>query len=221
MFVSMWMSRELSTAGPGTGIADIAQRMARQRIRRLPVVTSSPEGPKLLGIISYSDVLHAFPPGLNPLSADAVEQLAAQPQAATLTAARLMKRDPLTTTPDAPVEAAARLMRDHKIGALPVVSGDLLVGLITESDIFRAMLELFTPATRAVRITFTLSEGEDVLPLLAEISKKHSMRVSSFLSMPRHVPPLAVVQLAGERVEAALEDVWKSRHRVMHVAHLG
>jgi acetoin utilization protein AcuB len=185
------------------------------------VVASSPEGARLLGIISYSDVLHAFPAGLNPLAADAVEQLGTHAQAAALTAAHLMKRDPLTTTPDAPVESAARLMRDHKIGALPVVNGELLVGLITESDIFRAMLELFSPATRAVRITFTLAEGEDVLPLLAEISRKHAMRVSSFLSMPKHDPPLAVVQLAGDHVEAALEDVWKSRHRVMHVAHLG
>jgi acetoin utilization protein AcuB len=221
MFVSMWMTRELSTVDPATGIAEIATRMSRHRIRRLPVVTPTPAGTRLLGIISYSDVLHAFPPGLNPLAADAVAQLASHPHAAGLTATQLMKRDPLTTTPDAPVEAAARLMRDHKIGALPVVNGDLLVGLITESDIFRAMLELFSPATRAVRITFTLTEGEDVLPLLAEISKKHAVRVSSFLSMPRHEPPLAVVQLAGEHVESALEDVWKSRHRVMHVAHLG
>jgi acetoin utilization protein AcuB len=221
MFVSMWMTRELNTVDSATGIAEIATRMSRLRIRRLPVVSPSPAGARLLGIISYSDVLHAFPPGLNPLAADAVTQLANHPQAAGLTAAQLMKRDPLTTSPDAPVEAAARLMRDHKIGALPVVNGDVLVGLITESDIFRAMLELFSPATRAVRITFTLAEGEDVLPLLAEISKKHAMRVSSFLSMPRHEPPLAVVQLTGEHVESALEDVWNSRHRVMHVAHLG
>lgn len=221
MFVSMWMTRQLSTIGPGTGLAEIAALMSRQRIRRLPVVAGSPAGQKLLGIVSYSDVLHAFPPALNPLAADAAEQLRALPGGSALTASQLMKRDPLATTPDAPIEVAARQMRDHKIGAMPVVNGEVLVGLITESDIFRAMVELFSPAGRALRITFTLSDHEDVLPLLTEISRKRSVRVSSFHTMPRHDPPLAVVQLVGEQVEAALDDVWKSRHRVMHVAHLG
>ena len=90
-----------------------------------------------------------------------------------------MTRDPLTTTPDAPIESAARLMRDHKIGALPVVSQHFLVGLITESDIFRALLEVFEAPDRAVRVTFSLSPGEDVLPLVAEIARRRCMRVTS------------------------------------------
>jgi acetoin utilization protein AcuB len=221
MFVSMWMTRELSTIGPGTGLAEITALMSRRRIRRLPVVAESPAGPKLLGIISYSDVLHAFPPGLNPLAADAAEQLRTLPAGSAVTASQLMNREPRTTTPDAPLEVAARQMRDHKIGALPVVTEGVLVGLITESDVFRAIVELFSPAGRALRITFTLSDHEDVLPLLAEISRKRSLRVSNFHTMPRHDPPLAVVQLVGEQVEAALDDVWKSKDRVMHVTHLG
>ena len=112
-----------------------------------------------------------------------------------------MARDPVTTTSDAPVEAAARVMRQRKVGALPVVQGDALVGMITESDIFRALVEMFEPAGRAVRITFALQGAEDVLPLITAIAQRREMRVTSFFAMPRHDPPLAVVQMSGIHIE--------------------
>jgi acetoin utilization protein AcuB len=111
-------------------------------------------------------------------------------------------------------------MRDHKIGALPVVTGKILVGLITESDIFRALVEVFESRDRAVRITFSLKPGEDILPLVAEIARRRDLRVTSFMAMSHHEPPLCVVQLAGVKLEEALEDVWKSQHRVMNVVQL-
>jgi acetoin utilization protein AcuB len=224
MFVSMWMARELQTATPTSTLAEIATRMARLKIRRMPVVSPSGDGLKLLGIVTHSDVLHAFPANINPFAVNAAAGVAAIEAAAgvgRVTAGDLMTRDPHVTTPDAPIETAARLMRDHKIGALPVISQHLLVGLITESDIFRALVEVFEAPDRAVRITFSLSPGEDVLPLVAEIAHRRGMRVTSFMALPRHEPPVCVVQLAGDQVEEALEDVWKSRHRVMNVVNLG
>ena len=220
MFVSMWMTRELITVDPAASLASIAATMSRHRIRRLPVVSPSLEGPRLVGIVSHSDVLHAFPADINPFSANAADSVAALERTrgrARVYAADLMARDPLVTTPDAPIESAARIMRDRKIGALPVVSQHTLVGLITESDIFRAMVEVFEEPRRAVRITFSLGPDEDVLPLVAEIARRRAMRVTSFMALPRHEPPVCVVQLAGEAVEETLEDVWKSKHRVMNV----
>jgi acetoin utilization protein AcuB len=222
MFVSMWMTRDLLTIAPTTGLAHIAARMARQKIRRLPVVSATAGGAKLLGIVTHSDVLHAFPANVNPFAVNAADSVAAiesATAASRVTAADIMARDPKVTTPDAPIESAARLMRDHKIGALPVVSQQMLVGLITESDIFRALVEVFEAPDRAVRITFSLSPGEDVLPLVMDIATRRAMRVTSFMALPRHEPPLCVVQLAGSQVEAALDDVWKSHHRVMNVVN--
>jgi acetoin utilization protein AcuB len=224
MFVSMWMTRELITIDPAASLASIAATMARHRIRRLPVVTSSAEGPRLVGIVSHSNVLHAFPPNINPASPNAAESVAELERTSgrpRVYAADLMARDPLVIAPDAPIESAARLMRDRKIGALPVVSKDTLVGLITESDIFRAMVEVFEEPKRAVRITFSLGPDEDVLPLVADIARRRAMRVTSFMALPRREPPVCVVQLAGTAVEETLEEVWKSKHRVMNVVHLG
>ena len=223
MFVSMWMTREVLTVGPAATLAQIATLMARRKIRRLPVVNTSPEGQRLLGIFTHSDVLHAFPADINPFAVNASESMAAIERAAgatKVTAGDLMTREPRITTPDAPIESAARLMRDHKIGALPVIGNHVLVGIITESDIFRALVEVFETPDRAVRITFSLAAGEDVLPLVSDIAKRRSMRVTSFMALPRHEPPVCVVQLAGEQVDAALEDVWKSHHRVMNVVQL-
>ena len=131
-----------------------------------------------------------------------------------------MSREARVTSPDAPLENAARFMRDNKIGALPVMSNQILVGIITESDIFRALVEVFEAPDRAIRITFSLAAGEDVLPLISDIAKRRALRVTSFMALPRHEPPVCVVQLAGEQVDAALDDVWKSHHRVMNVVHL-
>jgi len=223
MFVGMWMTRELITVDPAATLAHIAATMARLKIRRLPVVNATPDGAQLLGIVTHSDVLHAFPADINPfavIAADSIATFENSGRQARVYAADLMARDPQVTVPDAPIESAARLMRDHKIGALPVVNGKILVGLITESDIFRALVEVFESRDRAVRITFSLKPGEDILPLVAEIARRRNLRVTSFMALSHHEPPLCVVQLAGEKLEEALEDVWKSQHRVMNVVQL-
>jgi len=223
MFVSMWMTRDVRTVAPTATLTEIATLMMRQRIRRLPVVSAPGDRGTLLGIVTHSDVLHAFPPDINPFAINAAESIAAIQSIAdrvNLTAGDLMAREPRTTTPDAPLESAARVMRDHKIGALPVLTNHALVGLITESDIFRAMVEVFETRERAVRITFGLKPGEDVLPLVAEIARKRALRVTSFMSLPQHEPPVCVVQLAGTQLDAALDDVWKSQHRVINVVQL-
>jgi acetoin utilization protein AcuB len=223
VFVSMWMTRDVLSIGPAATLAQIASLMATRKIRRLPVVNASPDGPRLLGIVTHSDVLHAFPADINPFAVNATESVDALERAAgaaKVTASDLMTRDPRVTSPDAPLENAARFMRDNKIGALPVIGNHVLVGIITESDIFRALVEVFEAPDRAVRITFSLASGEDVLPLISDIAKRRAMRVTSFMALPRHEPPVCVVQLAGDEVDAALDDVWKSHHRVMNVVHL-
>jgi len=223
MFVGMWMTRELITVDPAATLAHIAATMARRKIRRLPVVNATPDGAQLLGIVTHSDVLHAFPADINPfaaIAADSIVTLENSGRQARVYAADLMARDPLVTAPDAPIESAAQLMRDRKIGALPVVTDGILVGLITESDIFRAMVEVFEARERAVRITFSLKPSEDILPLVAEIARRRSLRVTSFMALSHHEPPLCVVQLAGAKLEEALDDVWKSQHRVMNVVQL-
>ncbi|MGE0114920.1 MAG: CBS domain-containing protein [Steroidobacteraceae bacterium] len=217
MFVSMWMTKDVLTVTPTTPLTDIARTMAEKRIRRIPVVDS---GMQLLGLVSSHDVLHAFPADVNPFAFKAGEQ--PDSVALHMTAANVMVTEPPTTTPEAPIEAAARQMLDAKIGALPVMRRGELVGLITESDVFRAFASIFDPGTHGVRITFDNSSGEDVFPLIADVTHHHRLRVMSFVSLHKHERPLCVVQVTGAEsgIEAMLNDIWKSHHQVISVIHL-
>ena len=97
-----------------------------------------------------------------------------------------MSRAPLTTAPSTPIEDAARIMHERKVGALPVVYASRLEGIITESDICRALIEIVGAREGGVRVTFEVGEDEDVVALVAEITRKHGSRVASLLSMEQH-----------------------------------
>ncbi len=217
MFVSMWMSKDPITITADVPVVDIARMMREKSIRRLPVVDKAGQ---LLGLVSSPDVLHAFPADVNPFAV-ASGQVAGQP-AIKQTAADVMSPSPFTAESETPIEEVARLMRNHKIGALPVLRKGLLVGIITESDVFRAFTALFDPGTHGVRITFDNSSGQDVFPLIAEVTHQHRLRVMSFVSLHKHERPLCVVQVTGpERgIEAMLNDIWKSHHQVVNVIRL-
>jgi acetoin utilization protein AcuB len=138
-----------------------------------------------------------------------------------VTAADIMTSNPLTIPPDAPIEHAARLMRDRKISVLPVAKDGPLLGIITQSDIFLALVSIFESAgPGAARITFDISEREDVFPLIADIAKRRDLRVVTFVSLQKQERPLCVVEVTGANVEKMLDDVWKSQHRVMSVIKL-
>lgn len=223
MFVSMWMTQNPATVDMTTSLTDVATLMARQQFRHVPVMSTADVMPKLVGIITAADILHAFPPDLNPFSADGPDMLATQTLKARkvpVLASDIMTRDPLTIAPDAPIENAAKLMRDRKIGALPVARDRTLLGIITKSDIFRALVGIFESPTAGARITFDVSQGEDVFALIADIVQRRKLRMITFISLQRHERPVCMVEVAGNDIDKMLDDVWKSKHRVVSVIRL-
>jgi len=212
MNVSMFMTRELVTVGPNEPLAEAATLMAQKRIRRLLVVENKADGLRLLGIISAKDILHWFPPEVNPFAA-----IAPRARQASLTAGKIMQQYLHTTTPETPIEVAAAEMRDKKIGALPVLWEKHPVGVITESDIFRAFVGLFESEDRGARITFDVSQGEDVLGLVVQASQRHGVRMSSLVRAQQENQPVCVVRVVGESVDNFLDEIWDSGHRVLNV----
>jgi len=211
MIVRMWMSQDVATIGPDTPIIDAASLMARKGIRRLPVVDLRSK-PSLVGMVSATDIIRAFPNDVNPFAVD-VEDTNATP----VTAAEIMIRHVPTTTPETPIEEAAALMRDEKVGVLPVLRDERLVGLITESDVFRAFVGLLTSPQGGVRITFDMSQGEDVFGMIAQVALKRGVRVVSLLSSEQDNRPVCVVRLMGAGVDKLLDDLWGSGHLVLNV----
>jgi acetoin utilization protein AcuB len=212
MIVSMWMARDVVTIAPDLPVTEAAALMARNHVRRLPVVERRENQLRLLGMVSAADILHAFPPDVNPF---AVEGPGLRESPAT--AGEIMRRQIETTTPDTPIEEAAALMCEQKVGALPVLRGDRLVGLITESDIFRALVSLFAVPDQGARITFDMSKGEDIFSLITQLARKRHMKVLSLISAEQHGLPVCVVRVTGANADRFLEDIWTSGHLVLNV----
>jgi acetoin utilization protein AcuB len=129
----------------------------------------------------------------------------------------IMHHELITTTPETPIEDAASMMRSQKIGSLPVLRKGLLAGIITESDIFRAFVSLFSPVENSVRITFDARAGEDVMEVLLEMSRRDKVRVASLIWTTVDNQPICVVRIVGDGVEKMLEDLWETGHIVLNV----
>jgi len=129
--VADWMSTPPIVAPLSTSLAEAHHIMEHRKVRRLPVV----EHNRLVGIITWGDLRAAQPSIATTLS---VYEWRALLERASV--AECMTRDPVTIAPDATVLEAARLMLERKIGGLPVVVDGRVVGVITESDLFRLVI---------------------------------------------------------------------------------
>jgi acetoin utilization protein AcuB len=118
MLVRDWMTERVEVVQPGDDVAAVQARFRERRVRQFPVVADG----KLVGIITDRDVRGARD------AATKVETV--------------MTPKPVTTTPSALVEDAAEVLRRHKVGALPVLDGDAVVGIVSESDLLQALIEL-------------------------------------------------------------------------------
>ncbi len=124
-----WMSSDVITIGPEMTLPQTHQLMAKEEIRRLPVVDK--EG-RLIGIVSLGDVSSAEPSPATSLSVWELNYLLT-----TLTVGKIMTPHPFAISPDATLAEAARMMLEHRISGLPVVDEERhVIGIITESDIF-------------------------------------------------------------------------------------
>jgi CBS domain-containing protein len=208
----MWMTRDVLTALPETPAAEAAKLMAQNKVRRLLVVEQWADGPHLLGIVSAKDVVHAFPPNVNPFAIEGPDV-----RLTPTTVGQIMTASPVTVAPETPIEDAASLMCTRKIGALPVLRDRTIAGIITESDIFRAFVSLFGTETPGARITFDVTKGEDVFETMGRLSKRLHLRVSSLIWTRHDELPVCVVSVAGTNIDRMLDDLWGSGHPVVNV----
>ena len=130
--VQDWMTRNVITVTPFTGLFDAYNLLVENRIRRLPVL----EDGRLVGILTDSDIMDIRPSSLNSLSGLEMSYFFAQ-----LKVGEAMTVDPMTVGPGETIGEAASIMLEEKISSLPVIDdNERLVGIITESDIFRLVV---------------------------------------------------------------------------------
>ncbi len=155
MLVGERMRRNPITVTEDVGVGEALRIMRENKIRRLPVLNR--QG-KLAGIVSEKDLLHASPSPASSLSIYEMHYLLSK-----LTVKEVMSSPVITVDEQTPLEEAARIMADNRIGGLPVVRGDELVGIITETDIFKIFLELLGARDPGVRLTLEVPDRRGVL----------------------------------------------------------
>jgi acetoin utilization protein AcuB len=156
--------RERMTPNPivvhlDTSFEDALQLLREKKIRRLPVVDKQGN---LVGIVVEKDLLYASPSPATSLSVFEVHYLLSK-----LQVKDVMTKRVITVGEDCPLEEAARIMVDHKIGSLPVLRGKQVVGIITETDIFKIMAEALGGREKGVRIALRVPNEKGVLANLA------------------------------------------------------
>ena len=160
MLIKERMSTPAVTITPDIPFQDALKLMREKGYRRLPVVNRSGE---LVGIVSERDLLYATPSPASSLSVWELNYLLSQ-----LQVREIMTKHVITTTPDTPIEDAAEVMATRKIGGMPVVdANNYVLGVITETDIFKALVEMMAMRRSGVRLTLDVPERMGVLGELA------------------------------------------------------
>ncbi|MEZ0395889.1 MAG: CBS domain-containing protein [Anaerolineales bacterium] len=149
MLVGERMSHPVITVPPEMPIQEALNLFRSEHIRRAPVVKNG----KMVGIVSESDILNASPSAATTLSMWELNYLLSK-----ITVEKVMRKDVLTVDSDCPIEEAARIMADNKVGGLPVMEGKKVVGIITETDLFKIFLELMGAREKGVRITVSIPD---------------------------------------------------------------
>ena len=160
MLVKERMSYPVITVHPDMPIMDALNLMQKEHIRRFPVVDKRG---RLVGIVSKTDMLHAAPSAASSLSVWEVNYLVSK-----ITIKSVMTSDVITIEGDTPLEEAARIMADNKVGGLPVLNRGKVVGIVTETDLFKIFLEMLGAREQGIRLAILVpnTRGE-----LAKLTK--------------------------------------------------
>lgn len=170
MLVGERMSKPVITIPSDMLVVEALNIMKKERIRRVPVVKDG----KLVGIVSDADLFNASPAAETSGSTSVWEM---NYMFAKITVHDVMTQNVMTVTEDAPIEQAARIMADNRIGGLPVMRDGTVVGIITEADLFKLFLEMLGARDPGVRITVLVDDQPGQLAAISEViaSKKGNL----------------------------------------------
>jgi acetoin utilization protein AcuB len=184
-------------------VQDALALFRKEHIRRAPVIKDG----KMVGIVSDKDLLNASPSPVTSLSVWEINYLISK-----IKVSEVMTRKVISVKVDTPIEEAARVMADNKFGGLPVVDDGHVVGIITETDLFKMLLELMGAREQGVRVTVQVSDSPGEL---AKLTKAIAEAGGSFIAMGQFAGPdlgskLVTFKVSGlkkEAVKKALEGM--------------
>jgi acetoin utilization protein AcuB len=189
MFVGERMSRPVISVSPDSPINEVLAMFRKEHIRRAPVMKDG----KLVGIVTENDLLNASPSTVTTLSIWEMNYLISK-----VLIKNVMSKKVITVDKDTPIEEAARIMADKKLGGVPVTSLGKVVGMITETDLFKIFLELMGARQKALRVTATIADKPGQL---AKLTRAIAHGGGNFISFGMFSGPDANTRVVTFKVE--------------------
>jgi len=201
------MSKNPIVIEESASLSDAINLLKEKKIRRLPVLKKD----RLVGIISDRDLKEAAPSKVTSLDIWELHYLMSK-----IKVKAVMTKNPITVTPDTTLERAAILMFDNKIGGLPVVNKEgILAGILTEQDVFKALINITGARLAANRISIVIADVPGSIKEVMDIMRKHNFKYNSILSTHEGIPEgyrevLIRFQAEDDELKKILKDLRNS-----------
>jgi len=179
MLVMNWMSKTVVTVDVNDSMENAMKLLKDHDINMLPVM----EKGKLVGVVTDRDVKRSSASDATTLEIHELLYLVSK-----IKVKDIMTKDPVTVPSDYTIEETAQVLLENNISGVPVVDKKRVVGTITQTDIFRALISLTGVGKRGIQLAFQVEDRPGSIREVADIIRKHGGRIVSILSSYEHVP---------------------------------
>ena len=207
------IQRNPVTISPDASFSEARSLIHTKGIRHLPVMDKNN---RIVGIVTDADIRKAAPSDATTLSIYEINYLLDKLKVS----AFMTPRDKLITiTPDTLIEEAVQLMRDHKIGCLPVLEGEKLYGIFTETDALDHLVDIFGLKQQGSRLTVAFDDKPGAMLGILEVFKKHEVNVISIISPSFMIDGkrIAAIRIKTEVYESIVKELEKAGYPVLSV----
>ena len=212
-FMREKIRRNPITIGPEANFFEARSLIHDKGVRHLPVVDKDNH---LIGIVTDRDVREAAPSDATLLSVQELNYLLGKLK---VSAIMTPKEKLITINPDTLIEEAVKLMRDHKIGCLPVLDEGKLYGLFTESDALDHLVDIFGFNQKGTRLTVAFEDKPGTLLGVLEVFKKYNINIISIVTPSFIVDGkrIAAIRIQTENYQEVKKDIEKAGYDVLSV----
>jgi acetoin utilization protein AcuB len=212
VLVSDWMTTDVITVNPRTSIFTVVKLMKEHNIKHIPVT----DGATLKGLISDRLLKEYAPSKATSLDVYELHYLMEE-----IEARQLMHKKVITTSPDTPIEEAAMVMLDHDIGCLPVIEADKLAGIVSDHDIFRALVDITGIRHGGYRFATCVEDRSGSTQKIVDVVRKYGLTVESVLTSHEGAPQgcrYVVIRATGsdeklQQLRGELEQTFSSAQK--------
>ncbi len=213
MLIKHWMTSEVVTITPETSVVKASKLMKDHDIRRLPVLDT--EG-HVVGIVSDRDIKDASPSQATTLDMREMLYLLSE-----LKIKSIMSINPICVSPDDSIDKVAILMEEKSFGGFPVTVNDKLVGIISDHDIFKVLINITGARQESLQLAFNIREEVGALRPILDALAAHNANVISILSNTdvkegEKEVFIRIEPLESDVAKQALLDIFQKEHNLLY-----